>query len=261
MKKMLIYAIYSLLIFGVNYVDASPLRIKSNNLDVELLLVDYEGRKVGYDHINKKEIKETEDILGGYGRDASDNTGIWYNEVSYMNPKSGLYMLSVYAVKDTQYNVGIVGSNEIMEHVKIGINGMLQKGEVQQFKILYSLEANEKTTATKVLDLNVYEREAKAIFNNENSEINKIMKEVFGNIKKAKKVVKKDSAKAKEYIKTIAEVTETARKEFLASSGKPMDLSLDYKYDRVNTWEWYRDNVLKYDILILDAQELVKQIK
>ena len=155
----------------------------------------------------------------------------------------------------------IYGTNEIMESFETTIHGKLLKGEVQNIEILYSEIADQKTTATKVLDLKVYEREVKAIFKNDSTDINKIKKELFENINKAKKYLKKDTVKAKEFINNIVGITTIARREFLVKSGRPQDLSVDYKFDGVNTWEWYRDNILKYDILINDAKELIEQIK
>src|SRR3989339_988933 len=73
------------------------LAIKSYGCEIDLLLQDYNSKRIGYDFKTGKDIIEIEQEVGGYIHDFSDNSGEPTKEIDYRDPKSGLYELQVYA--------------------------------------------------------------------------------------------------------------------------------------------------------------------
>lgn len=129
------------------------------NQEIELMIEDAAGRRVGYDRIEGDNINGADNNIGTYYREYSDNNSKYYRELDYRNPETGLYKLKIYAMSDSIYDISLnVTDRNTMIYEK-HIQGIIQKGDVQNIDIRYSNTSASKIIVKKLIDVDLIEKE------------------------------------------------------------------------------------------------------
>lgn len=181
MKKynLLFFTIFSIFVFNLNltsdvgstWVDEVKregwLAIRTCwGYPIELLLTDFEGRRTGFIKEEKKEVAEIP--LSAYSTQVQpnlyDSDSPPWREIEIMYPKTGKYTLDVIGIKEELYYVAIYSSDKNDNSCHIRIDGIISKGDIHRIELYYSSDHSIfKTTAKKVVDLNLLEKELKLV--------------------------------------------------------------------------------------------------
>jgi hypothetical protein len=129
------------------------LSAKTSNSNIELLFQDYDGNKIGYDHVKGKKVNEISDA--SYSIDNHDEGGV-YREIKISPPKKCEYSLDIYANKDTYYSIYLSCWNEVVGYSSGYIYGIINKDEAQTVTILHT---GEKNRFFKTVDLKLIQQE------------------------------------------------------------------------------------------------------
>lgn len=183
-----------------------------------------------------------------------------YRGLEVWHPVNSVYRVHLYGKKNTHYTNEITCRNELMQDTDITLEGAILQGEVQDLEIVYEYISGKPTTAKKVFTLDSYENEVNILLKRKADGLQEIKGELLKGIKEAKKNYGTDKAKAAECIAGILEALSKARKEYLIKAGKPVDLAEVVTYPRYQGQEWYEKNMLQFDILIFNGNELLKQL-
>jgi hypothetical protein len=221
--------------------EVSGLTIYSLKEENELLIIDCEGKKLGYDQKTKRVLEEIE--YGTYGEEAFDDIPA-HSVLAISTPKEGLYTLNVMSKKDGLYWVDINAMNEDANSIVKVFDSIAKKGEVQKYEIVFSPRADGKTTMRKLIDISLIKHELEIVVSLkmiDKEKANKWMKDIKG-IKNALR----DTSKALETKQRLNELIKTLSKESDKYKIKNED---DVKY-------WYPDDLIN----ILKKQNIASEL-
>lgn len=150
---LLSLAVSARVVFTENTPSPYFLSAKTSNSNIELLFEDYDGNKIGYDHVKGKKVNEISDAA--YSIDNHDEGGV-YREIKISPPKKCEYALDIYANKDTYYSIYLSCWNDTAGYSSGYIYGIINKDEAQTVNILHT---GEKNRFSKKVDLKLIQQE------------------------------------------------------------------------------------------------------
>ncbi|MBI3587147.1 MAG: hypothetical protein HY088_08465 [Ignavibacteriales bacterium] len=224
--------------------------------DIRLLIIDPQGKRLGFDSASNRYYKEIQDAsIGAAGVDIVTNEG-GKEDSSQSNPieamindaKDGQYQIIVFGAKLQFFSIDVRARHIIKPITNISDGGIVDSGMVFKFRFTYDFNDRGKSILKKEVYVSTLRQDLTASYKLNLLGGQKLFKELNKDLDKVEKeLTKKDSAEAREKLEEFWKEIEEVRKETVEEGEKDKDK----KKEKFITEDAYK--ILKEDAQILLA--------
>jgi hypothetical protein len=269
-EKMLFFSCILLFFQNVTFGNLNfSLKIQPYDI-VEVILIDPQGKRLGYDKETKNIIDEIspQQLLtsyegpSGYYGEGNSVFPKQYKLLELFSPVKGLYTLKVIGVSSGLYSLEmLISIHNIHEKPKREYKyGIIKKGEEHLYEIYLASSSSEECIIKKRVNIELIERELINGYKFKLIKNKKILNTLLKQIRETQQNIKRN--KIEFVIKNLQQFIEILNEEKLRLiREKNVDPIYAISPIYPPNWQLYKEIFLPIDILINDAETLLREFK